>query len=294
MNQYALKKCALCGEEKELQLSHIVPKFVGRHLKKTSVGNIRSIEDPNKTVQDLEKHYLLCHDCEELFSASERWVARDVFYPWKKNQKTEFEYNSYLHYFITSLSWRSLYLDILNYVQCGDVDISKLSIMIQSEQIMKDYLLGKRSDIEYIENHIFFFERIEEIGKQCNDSFYLNPHMTIHRSVTSYTHYSEDTVFTVSNLMGIIPVTLYEKGCREQWEGTEIFCGNGKVVAANQKVASVVCGEFQYWMEEAEKQYDKMTETQKQKIVERMKDIGDDIVNYDMFQDFMDDRAIQK
>ena len=55
---YEMKKCALCGEEKEIQLSIIIPKFIGRHLKKTSVGKIRRTEDPNKTVQDLEKHYL--------------------------------------------------------------------------------------------------------------------------------------------------------------------------------------------------------------------------------------------
>ena len=36
-------KCALCGEDKELQLSHIIPKFIGKYLKNTSIGNIRSI-----------------------------------------------------------------------------------------------------------------------------------------------------------------------------------------------------------------------------------------------------------
>ena len=35
-------ECALCREKKELQLSHIIPKFVGRYLKQTSIGNIRS------------------------------------------------------------------------------------------------------------------------------------------------------------------------------------------------------------------------------------------------------------
>lgn len=291
---YKMKKCALCGEEKEIQLSHIIPKFIGRHLKKTAVGNIRSAEDPNKTVQDLEKHYLLCHDCEELFSASERWFANNVFYPWKKNQETEFEYNSYFHYFITSLSWRSLYLDIMNYVRDGDVDVEKLQIMIDAEKKMKDYLLGAKEDIEGIENHVFFFERIEKIGAQCDDAFYLNPHMTIHRSVTSYTHYSDDTVFTISNLMGIVLVTLYEKGNREVWDGTKIEKGEGKIIAANQNVTSVVCNEFQYWMKLAEEQQDKMSEAQKQKIVQRMKDIGEDIKNYDMYQDFLDDRSIQE
>lgn len=68
-------KCALCGEDKELQLSHIIPKFIGKYLKNTSIGNIRSHENPNRIAQDIEKHYMLCHDCEELFSASERYFA---------------------------------------------------------------------------------------------------------------------------------------------------------------------------------------------------------------------------
>lgn len=285
-----MKKCGLCNKEKEIQLSHIVPKFVGRHLKKTSVGNIRNLEDPNKTVQDIEKHYLLCHDCEEFFSASERWFASNLFYPWKKNQKIEFEYNSYLHYFVTSLSWRSLFLDIMNYVKSGDVDIQKLQIMIESEKIMKEYLLNKRNHIAYIENHIFFFERIKEVGGNCDDSFYLNPHVTIHRSTTSYTHYSDDTVFTVSNLMGIITVTIYEKGIKEIWHGTKIERENGRLIAANQKITSVIGAEFQYWMKQAQEQQEKMSDTQKHKVIQRMKDIGEDIVNYDIYQDFLDDK----
>lgn len=49
-------KCALCGEDKELQLSHIIPKFIGKYLKNTSIGNIRSHENPNRIAQDIEKH----------------------------------------------------------------------------------------------------------------------------------------------------------------------------------------------------------------------------------------------
>lgn len=64
-------QCALCRINKELQLSHIVPSFVGRKMKNTSPGNIRFTNEPNKITQDIEKHYLLCHECEELFSAKE-------------------------------------------------------------------------------------------------------------------------------------------------------------------------------------------------------------------------------
>ena len=87
---------------------------------------------------------------------------------------------------------------------------------------------------------------------------------------------------------------LYEKGKREVWDGTKIEKGEGKIIAANQRVISVVCNEFQYWMKLAEEQQDKMSEAQKQKIVQRMKDIGEDIKNYDMYQDFLDDRSIQE
>lgn len=54
-----------------MQLSHIVPSFVGRKMKNTSPGNIRFTNEPNKITQDIEKHYLLCHECEEFFSAKE-------------------------------------------------------------------------------------------------------------------------------------------------------------------------------------------------------------------------------
>ena len=57
---YNLTKCALCGNEAELELSHTVPKMAVRTLKKTAIGNIRSTENPNKTIQDSEKLYMLC------------------------------------------------------------------------------------------------------------------------------------------------------------------------------------------------------------------------------------------
>ena len=36
--------------------------------------------------------------------------------------------------------------------------------MIESEKIMREFLLKRRSDIGNIENHIFFFERIQEVN----------------------------------------------------------------------------------------------------------------------------------
>ena len=43
-----------------------------------------------------------------------------------------------------------------------------------------------------------------------------------------------------------------------------------------------------------EEQQKKMSKVQKEKVIQRMKDIGEDIVNYDIYQDLLDDRSIRK
>lgn len=148
-------QCALCRQNKELQLSHIVPRFVGRKMIKTALGNIRVTNEPNKVAQDIEKHYMLCHDCEELFSAKERWFASNIFNPWQDHKQREFSYDENLTYFIVSLSWRSLYLDLEEYFCDATFDKEILLIMLRAENIMRDYLLGKRQDVSDIQNHMF-------------------------------------------------------------------------------------------------------------------------------------------
>ena len=60
LEKLKLKVCALCHQNSELELSHIIPKFAIRYLKETSIGQLRSTDNPNSTIQDGEKHYLLC------------------------------------------------------------------------------------------------------------------------------------------------------------------------------------------------------------------------------------------
>ncbi len=66
-------------------------------------------------------------------------------------------YDENLAYFITSVNWRSLYLDILDFVENSVVGIDALECLIESEKIMNEFLRGKRNDLGKIENHIFFF-----------------------------------------------------------------------------------------------------------------------------------------
>ena len=284
-------QCALCRQNKELQLSHIVPHFVGRRMIKTAPGDIRVTNEPNIVAQDIEKHYMLCHDCEELFSAKERWFASNIFNPWQDHKQREFSYDENLTYFIVSLSWRSLYLDLEEYSCDSTFDKEILLTMLRAESIMRDYLLGKRQDVSDIQNHIFFFDRIESAS---NYDFEKNPSVAMHRSITSYSAYNGDTSFTISNLLGIMIVTFYSMTEQEEWTNTHILNGSGTIAAKKQGIKSVVGQEIQHWMNEAENAKNNLSEKQKNKIIEKMKNLGDGIKDYAIFQDFFDDENLRR
>src|SRR4030042_4769769 len=106
--------CALCEKHAELQLSHIIPKFIARWIKKTgATGYLRNVE--NERVQDGIKEPLLCSDCEQQFSRYENYFAKNFFRPltkYVKFPKQTIPYDENLVKFILSISWRVLYGEI--------------------------------------------------------------------------------------------------------------------------------------------------------------------------------------
>ena len=71
-------------------------------------------------------------------------------------------------------------------------------------------------------------------------------HATFHRGIGSYTFCYEDekTYGTLTNMMGVILVTLYHKGQREVWNNTEILNGVGRIEAKDQQIQSVFGNEL--------------------------------------------------
>lgn len=285
------KPCALCRENKKLELSHIVPKFVIRYLKNTSIGAIRNMENPNITVQDGEKHYLLCGDCEDLFSEYETKFANKFFYPYMKNNVKEFHYDSDTYYFLTSVSWRSLYLDILDFVEHAielDIDTETLDCLIAREQEMRNYLLKKQPSVSGIEHHIYFFEDFKNISNELIDT---RPHTTFHRSITSYTFFNKGlkTHATITNMMGIISVTLYSKGEQEEWRNTEIVNGEGIIGAENQLIKSICRSELEEILRKVKKSATEISDKQKDVINNRVKSKLDDFKQSKVFEDLKKD-----
>ncbi len=123
-----IKKCALCKQERKLCKSHIIPKFYFDWLKKTSAtGYLRSAHEPNKRQQDGLKEYLLCADCENIFSKFEKYFADTFFYPYLNDYVDEIlidngscepiQYDENLRRFALSIQWRHLSVSRVNTLQ---------------------------------------------------------------------------------------------------------------------------------------------------------------------------------
>lgn len=246
-------------------------------------------------VQDSEKHYILCGQCEDLFSENETYFANQLFHSYLKKVKIVFDYDERLFYFLTSVSWRSLYLDLLDFVESNVVGIDTLENLIRSEKIMREYLLHQRNDIGTIENHIFFFDDIREIESGGNWNIEnLRPHVSFHRGLISYTfcYESEETYGTITNMMGIVILTFYRLGKDERWENTKVVNGIGRIEARNQRIASVAGNEFHHIMQVAQKASVSMSEAQENKIAERLKKVGATIKDSPVYKDWVNDAKL--
>jgi hypothetical protein len=104
-----LELCRLCGHERELQESHVVPAFVFKWLKETSsTGSLRFGQQPNKRVQDGYKQRWLCLDCEGRLNVWETQFATQLFHPVNQDGGDNIRYGEWLMKVCVSVSWRTL------------------------------------------------------------------------------------------------------------------------------------------------------------------------------------------
>ncbi|EOP10466.1 hypothetical protein [Bacillus cereus] len=223
--------CALCKKEAVLEDSHIIPKFVSKHLTKNShTGRLRTPEEPNRPLQDGLKMKLLCGDCEDLFSTNETHFSRSIFHPFKEN-KLEYPVTyegNWLNYFITSVHWRILNNSLEEYCAKQNpktiLPQEYLDTLNKASDTMRSYLLGERDNLGDLENHIVFFN--EEMAAAAVS----NPHASIFGSILGKAIVSEkdNSIHIFSNLSGIVMFTLIKKHQEEWWINTTVQNESGE------------------------------------------------------------------
>lgn len=242
--------CALCKKDNVvLEESHILPKFVSRKQKKDSVtGFLRNIYEPNRRIQDGDKQYLLCGECEDLFNKSETEFSKKVFLPFVEGKLGELQYEKWLTDFIVSVNWRNLYLDIESWREDSSLDEKKLAIFEKGERELREYLTGVKSQLYTLENHMFFFGDIKEAQGLENTE----PHTFFRHSSFGYSVQCDEGYYIVSNLLGLILVTIIKKPKQDSWKGTTIYPKNGKInPSIPQHVTSKLFNDLFEYMKES-------------------------------------------
>ncbi len=144
--------CKLCGARAPLQQSHIIPKFIGKWIKETSpTPYFRFGMDMERRHQDLLKIELLCHNCEERFSALETKFANEIFHP-SVAGNTTFRYHNWFVKFASSLAWRTL--NVRDIFAAEEQPVVK-SICDMMELHLRSFLLGRKNHVGAYTQHVY-------------------------------------------------------------------------------------------------------------------------------------------
>ncbi len=259
--------CALCKSDKPLVESHIIPQFAFDRIKKNSpTGFLRGvILQPNLRRQDGDKPKMLCDDCEQRFSEAEKNFAEKVFEPYHESGTTSFTYGPWLSYFISSVNWRTLHLDNIGFHSEKKLADDALSVLDEAETMLGDFLLGKRTDIGDMKNHILPMFEITD-----TDSPLREPNFYIRVSTLDYTFVdpANNGFYVFANLAGVLIFTVIRKGRKDIWENTLVY-RKGGFIKQPQKISSPLIYDMVQYLAECSKV--KVSQIQKDKIIESLK-----------------------
>jgi len=168
--------CLLCGKAGRVE-SHIVPQFVTRYLRETGATHyLRSTRVPNVRQQGDFWDYLLCKDCETLFSRWENQFARKVFRPTvTRGQRRVLSYDRWLALFATSLTWRALVFH-REHPEFDHPTIPDWSTTNPLEEAWRECLLGQSKHPGKYEQHLLLIDYI--VGATLHVPSNLNTFLT--------------------------------------------------------------------------------------------------------------------
>jgi hypothetical protein len=135
--------CRLCGEDRELLLSHVIPAFVYKWLKRSSpTGHLRDSRTPNRRVQDDRRVRLFCSECEQRLARDEKSFREQVFAPLHEDPATPRAYQEWGLRFAVSVVWRGLVHNPEKFL--GHLSDAQAAHAKEAERVWREFLLGLR------------------------------------------------------------------------------------------------------------------------------------------------------
>jgi hypothetical protein len=188
---------------------------------------MRNTTTPNRRIQDGEKRYLLCSECEQIFSNWEKVFSEQIFVPLHDPEpvKRALHYGPWAMKFAVSISWR-----VLMYYRDQE-DGSHLNEHLQNEaskalETWRLFLLDKKANTKQYEQHLLPVDVIEN-ATVSELSPYINRYLlrSVHMDVIA----SQRDAFVYTKLGRIILFGFIHESHRHDWRGTELHVGHDKI-----------------------------------------------------------------
>lgn len=227
--------CRLCEQSKTLVEGHVVPKFVFRRLKESSVtGHIRLGAQPNRRVQDGYKHYWLCKNCEGKLNGWETEFANALFHPMEKGSHNDVSYGPWLLKFCVSVSWR-----VLLHVKEYESSWNGFPVAMQKEaekalNAWKLFLNGKKPHPGSYEQHLICLGPMAQLLPQ--DSWVNHRNYLLRDIEIDAPFNKKGEIFIYSKMRHLTVLGFVKTPASGQWIGSKVHVKNGIVCPPKYRV----------------------------------------------------------
>lgn len=280
--------CALCNNEANLKESHLIPKFVGKWLKRTSAtGYLRDIDNINKRQQDIPKEYLLCHDCEILFSGWEKLFSEQIFLPYLDREQYVSSYKEWLAKFCASLSWRTLIHIKRQNNDFNDESEYFLKQTTQAENHLRNFLLGNASNLDQYEQHIFPLSEIEKPPESLDFPSNINRYFL--RSIGIDVLTGDEDIYTFTKLPTFLIIGIISSKYSKQMRSSRVSIKQGVLRPSNLVMPEYLLGYMKDKAREIQLKISDISEEQSNKVYKTVVDNLDKTANSKSFQAMLND-----
>jgi hypothetical protein len=216
--------CRLCELHRDLEESHILPKFVIRWQNDTAVGPLREAERPNIRIQDGTKLPFLCSECEDLFASWETPFAAKIFAPLHRPViPSNANYGSWCLKFAVSVSWR-----VLRYwsedPRFSGLSDDKKTLVERALTCWREFLLDRKEHPSEFEQHVLPLSSVEQTIPGLSARF----NRYVMRAVDHVFAHSSQIMYVYSKLgrlvlFGMLPADGHVPG----WRNTKLHVKRG-------------------------------------------------------------------
>lgn len=256
--------CKLCLRAGlALRGSHVIPSFVFRWMRQSSIGFMRDGNNADVRVQDGPKYPWLCDECEHRLSAWEKPFAEQVFsyvHGTSADQKPV-AYGPWALKFAASVSWRALLF--AREQPAWGITGENAALGERAQERWRRFLLDGEEHPGPFEQHVLFLDAPAKVTGPASP--FLSRYLT--RAVALDLLTSKSTCLTYAKLCRVVVFGFVREPLAKKWRGTKLHVRKG-LMGGTAHVPAGILHYFNAKADDAGASAAKMSPRQKAKVDE--------------------------